>query len=297
MKDIAILTEKRYLNPKPNNSYEQNIIKEDSLVQDELEKLGVSCKRVAWDQNFSPSGFRFAIFRTTWNYFEEINNFMSFLSACKNSISLINSLDLILWNLDKRYLILLKKLGVNIPETHIVNRGSGIDLLDVVNKCGWKDVVIKPCVSAAAWNTHYIKHRELRGSTALFSSLSKNHDMMIQSFQKNILSMGELSFMIIGGEFSHAVLKRAKAGDFRVQDDFGGTVDVYNPKKSEINFALNVVNALPSRPAYARVDVVFDNNGKIALSELELIEPEMWFRFRPQAAKSLAKYIKNRVMD
>ena len=84
---------------------------------------------------------------------------------------------------------------------------------------------------------------------------------------------------------------------YPIQDDFGGTVDVYNPKKSEINFALNVVSALPSRPAYARVDVVFDNNGKIALSELELIEPEMWFRFRPQAAKSLAKYIKNRVMD
>ena len=296
MTEIAILTEKRYLKAKSNDWYVQNIIKEDSLVQDELEKLNISCKRVAWDKCFDPSDFKFALFRTTWNYFDEINNFMSFLDLCKNNISLINSRDLILWNLDKRYLLSLRDQGVNIPETHIVNKESGVSLLDVVSQYNWTDIVIKPCVSAAAWNTHYIKNCEIKNAEVLFSDLTEYNDMMVQSFQKNIMSKGEISFMIIGGRFSHAVLKRAKTGDFRVQDDFGGTVAVYIPKDSEIDFALDAISKLPSRPAYARVDVIFDNAGNLALSELELIEPELWFRLRPDSAKSLAKYIRNHVI-
>ena len=296
MIEIAILTEKRYLKAKSNDWYVQNIIKEDSLVQVELEKLNISCKRVAWDNCFDPSDFKFALFRTTWNYFDEINNFMNFLDLCKNNISLINSRDLILWNLDKRYLLLLRDQGISIPETHIVNKESDASLLDVVNKYSWTDIVIKPCVSAAAWNTHYIKKCEIKNAEVLFSDLNQYNDMMIQSFQKNIISKGEMSFMIIGGCFSHAVLKKAKTGDFRVQDDFGGTVSEYIPKNSEIDFALDAISKLPSRPAYARVDVIVDNTGNLALSELELIEPELWFRLKPDSAKTLAKYIKNYIV-
>ena len=79
MIDIALLTEKRYLRTSSNDWYIRNIIKEDSLVQNELEKLNISCKRVAWDGHFIPSDFKFALFRTTWNYFDEIDNFMIFL--------------------------------------------------------------------------------------------------------------------------------------------------------------------------------------------------------------------------
>jgi len=294
--DIALLTEKRYLITSANDWYIQNIIKEDSLVQDELEKLNISCKRVAWDGQFIPSDFKFALFRTTWNYFDEINNFMIFLNSCKNSISLINSRDLILWNLDKRYLFSLRDRGVNIPETHVVNKKTKVSLQEVVDQYGWRDIVIKPCVSAAAWNTHYIKYNNIKNVEALFSDLTKSNDMMVQSFQKNITSRGEVSFMIIGGSFSHAVLKMAKKGDFRVQDDFGGTVSVYVPEKREIDFALYAISKLPSKPAYARVDVIVDNTGNLALSELELIEPEMWFRLKPDSARCLAKYIRNYIV-
>tara|TARA_B100000579_G_scaffold402744_1_gene386244 strand:+ start:1273 stop:2163 length:891 start_codon:yes stop_codon:yes gene_type:complete len=294
--DIALLTEKRYLKTCSNDWYVRNIIKEDSLVQNELEKLNISCKRVAWDERFTPSNFRFALFRATWNYFDEINNFMIFLNACKNNISLINSHDLILWNLDKRYLLSLRDQGVNIPETHIANKKTKVSLQEIVGQYGWGDIVIKPCVSAAAWNTHYVKSNNIKNVEVLFSDLTKSHDMMVQSFQKNITSRGEVSFMIIGGSFSHAVLKMAKKGDFRVQDDFGGTVSMYVPEKREIDFALYAVSKLPSKPAYARVDVIVDNNDNLALSELELIEPEMWFRLRPESARCLAKYIRDNLV-
>ena len=98
--------------------------------------------------------------------------------------------------------------------------------------------------------------------------------------------------MIINGTFTHAVLKIAKKGDFRVQDDFGGSVHEYNPTKTEIAFAENAVKACHELPIYARVDIFTDNKGDIALADLELIEPELWFRNYPEAADLLASAIK-----
>jgi hypothetical protein len=36
------------------------------------------------------------------------------------------------------------------------------------------------------------------------------------------------------------------------------------------------------------VDAIWDNNNNLALAELELIEPELWFRNHPEAAEKLA---------
>jgi glutathione synthase/RimK-type ligase-like ATP-grasp enzyme len=292
LRDIAILTENRYLKPRKKDWYVGNIITEDSLVQSGLESLGFNCKRVAWDDCFDPSRFRFALFRTTWNYFEQLGLFRSFLKDCSDKIIFINPYEQVLWNLNKRYLLWLRDRGINIPPTYLVKKGSDFDLLNLCNKNGWPEVVIKPCVSAAAWNTHYIKSIGNRAQS-LFNSLIKNQDMLIQVFQKNIIVSGEISIMIINGKYSHSVLKHAKDGDFRVQDDFGGTVSAYRAKKAEIKFAENVIKTLPFSPIYARVDLVLDNNNEIALSELELIEPEMWFRLNPLAARDLAIAIRD----
>ncbi len=290
--DLAILTEKRYLQKKVGNHYVENIFKEDNLIQKELELLGLNCKRVAWDDNFNPALFKYALFRTTWNYFDQIHNFNNFLKICENKVILINSREQILWNLNKKYLLELQLSGINIPKTHLVKKGSDCDLIQLCCDYGWQEVVVKPCVSAAAWNTHYIKKINT-DSNSLFKNLVQNHDMLVQLFQKNILNFGEISLMMIDGKYSHAVLKKAKIGDFRVQDDFGGTVSQYQPSKKEIQFGENTINKLSFKPIYARVDIIIDNNNNLALSELELIEPEMWFRFFPSSAKKLALKIKN----
>lgn len=292
MQDIAILTEKRYLDPSVDDWYINNIITEDGLVQDELESLGLKCRRVAWDDKFDSSEFQFALFRTTWNYFEKIDLFRSFLQVCASQLTFINPYEQINWNLNKSYLLWLKEKGINIPATHLIKRGSNFNLLSWCDLNKWEEIVIKPCVSAAAWNTHYIKNIK-DNSQILFNSLIKDQDMLIQVFQKNIMTMGEVSIMMINGNYSHAVLKNAKKGDFRVQDDFGGTVSCYQAKKNQIEFAEKVIGALPFAPIYARVDIILDNNNDVSLSELELIEPEMWFRFNPPAARDLAITIRD----
>ena len=98
---------------------------------------------------------------------------------------------------------------------------------------------------------------------------------------------------MINGQYSHAVLKRAKNGDFRVQDDYGGSVESYCPNSIEHQFCETIIDVLPFKPIYARLDIIRDNSNNLALSELELIEPEMWFRESLTAHKSLVATIRS----
>ena len=297
MIDVAILTEKRYLKLKKTSQYVQNILTEDGLVASELESLNISCQRVAWDEHFNVDKFRYILFRTTWNYFDQLDLFRVFLKHCRKSTILINNYEQITWNLDKKYLIDLKDCGVNIVPTKIIQRGQKTTLASVCQSNFWGDIIIKPCVSAAAWHTYHIKASQILDYEKLFHNLSLAQDMIVQEFQSSITTRGEISLMMIGGEYTHAVLKRAKRGDFRVQDDYGGSVAAYLPKVDEIKFAHRVLGALPFNPIYARIDIMIDNGGNLALSELELIEPEMWFRLYPKAAKLLANSIKKRFFN
>ena len=116
--------------------------------------------------------------------------------------------------------------------------------------------------------------------------------MLFQEFLNNITAKGEISLIMIGRKFTHAVKKMAKKGDFRVQDDHGGKVEEYNPTIEEISFAENCLKISPFTPIYARVDIVDDNKNKPSLSELELIEPGLWFRNCSKSAELLAIEIK-----
>ena len=115
--------------------------------------------------------------------------------------------------------------------------------------------------------------------------------MLLQEFKNNILTKGEVAFMLFGGRYSHAILKKAKQGDYRVQDDFGGTVHDYTPTAVEIAFDEKTVAACSPVPVYARVDVIWDNENQLCVSELELIEPELWFRTCSGAADLFAEEV------
>ena len=155
--------------------------------------------------------------------------------------------------------------------------------------------ILKPCISGGARHTYKLNLENLESHESVFRELIAKEAMMLQPFQYNIVEKGEISMMVINGKYTHAILKIAKQGDFRVQDDFGGSVHDYTPTKSEIEYAENCVKACSEMPMYARVDIFEDNDGKIALAELELIDPELWFRKYPKAAQILANAINKKM--
>ncbi|MEO9869041.1 ATP-grasp domain-containing protein [Ekhidna sp.] len=292
MLDVIILTDERYVEPKKKNEYIDNVIVEDGLVLKALENLGLKVKKIAWsDASFDWTQTKIALFRTTWDYAEKFTEFSDWLIDVSIKTQLINDYETIIWNLDKHYLDDLKDKGVNVVETYFIEPKDQRTLKQIHQELGWRDTVLKPAISAAAKDTFKLTPENVTDHEDRFAHLINDESMMLQPFQRSVTERGEISLMMIGKEYTHAVLKIAKAGDFRVQDDFGGTVKDYTPSQAEIDLAVAAVNACQTTPLYARVDIVNDNGGNPAISELELVEPEMWFRKNEKAAEMLASEI------
>ncbi len=292
MVDIVILTDSANKPQFNEHNQLQNAYIEDSLLQNALEAEGLTTLRLAWDDpDFDWATTKAAIFRSTWDYFYRFSEFEAWLKHASTKTKLINSRNTIYWNIDKHYLLDLKAKGVHIAESHFIEKGTNTTLKQLHNTLGWKETVLKPCISGTARHTYKLNTNNIEKYESVFKQLIATEAMMLQPFQYDIVNKGEVSMMLFGGQYTHAVLKKAKQGDFRVQDDFGGSVIDYQPTLNEIAFAEYAVRACPELPLYARVDVFNDNQGHIALSELELIEPELWFRLHPSAATQLAQEV------
>lgn len=290
--DITLLTDHRYVDPINPNEYTQNVLTEDRLVCEALERNQLIVQRTNWDNTeFDWSSTRFVLFRTTWDYFNRIDEFTSWMSKISAVTHFLNPFELIMWNLDKHYLCDLAIKGINIPPTFFIEQGDQRALSTIIDELNWADIILKPAVSGAARHTYRIQGKPSSELSSLFDTLIQNESMIIQEFQINIIDKGEVAFMMFGGKFSHAVHKKTKLGDFRVQDDFGGTIADYEPSRDEIEFVENVFKCISPQPIYARIDVIWDNQNQLAVGEVELIEPELWFRRNEKAADLLATSI------
>lgn len=289
--DVVILTDHRYIEDS-DDPYKHNVFYEDQLVGEALKEKGLSVDRKAWDDPAMDwSTTRTILIRSSWDYFDRFDEFSNWLNQVSHKTVLINSERLVHWNIDKHYLLDLKANGVHIAETLFVETGTSTTLKALHEQTGWTHTVLKPCISGAARHTYKLDAESIEAHEAIFQTLIQEEAMMLQPFQYKIVEQGEVSMMVFNGKYTHAILKKAKAGDFRVQDDFGGSVHDYTPTSEEIAFSEAAVKACPELPLYARVDIFTDNSGKLAVSELELIEPELWFRNCKDAAHELAQGI------
>jgi glutathione synthase/RimK-type ligase-like ATP-grasp enzyme len=228
------------------------------------------------------------VFRTTWDYFERFPEFTAWLDRIERLTRAINPISTVRWNMDKHYLADLDRRGVPVVPSRFLERGSTCPLLDVLEEAGWDEAVVKPCVSGAARHTYRVNRRTAAELQPLLTELLAAEAMIVQPFQADVAATGEDTLMLFGGKFSHAVRKVAKAGDFRVQDDFGGTVHPHTPTAEQIELAERSAAVCSPVPVYGRVDMVRDNAGRLAIMELELIEPELWLRMYPPAAEAFA---------
>lgn len=287
--DITILTDSLHLGIRQRTPHIEDILEEDRLVQSALENRGLRVNRINWDHpDVDWSDSRYIMFRSTWDYFNRFPEFENWLESVKNQTSMINPYPMVRWNLDKHYLLELAEKGIPIPPTSFIEKGKLQPLTELVAESGWKEIILKPVISGAARHTYRISADSCDQYEEVLRRLLAEEPMMIQEFQQGVLDKGEISFVVIGGTFTHAMLKKAKRGDFRVQDDFGGKLYPYAASEEEIAFAEEVVSSCRQQPLFARVDAIWDNHKRLVISELELIEPELWFRFNPAAAEILA---------
>jgi glutathione synthase/RimK-type ligase-like ATP-grasp enzyme len=125
----------------------------------------------------------------------------------------------------------------------------------------------------------------------LLDPLLACESFLLQPFVADVVTTGEDTLVAIAGRVTHGLRKRAKPGDFRVQDDHGGTVHHLEPSVEQVEFAERALAACDEVPAYGRVDLVRLDDGSLAVMELELVEPELWLRLHPPAAEAMAAAI------
>ncbi|GLR14567.1 hypothetical protein GCM10007907_33570 [Chitinimonas prasina] len=293
--DVTLVTAGPYLAAQPDDWYVSQIHHEERLLATALAALGLQSQRADWaDGQVDWRKTRCAVLRSTWDYFHRYDAFSAWLAGADVQTMLLNPLPLLRWNIDKHYLADLAQAGVAIVPTRFVARGDSASLVQLAAEQGWDAVVFKPAVSGSARLTYRATGSELLALQSVFAACVAGEDMLLQPFQPEILALGEVSLMVMDGRYTHAIRKMPKAGDFRVQDDHGGTVQPYVPSRAEVAFAEAAVAACPSLPAYARVDFVVTPEG-CRLMELELIEPELFLRFHPPAADALAAAIARRL--
>lgn len=265
-----------------------------------LIQLGITPTACIWnDPTVDWKSYDAVLIRTTWDYFKLYPDFLRWLDHLDNlSVPTINDTGLLRWNTDKRYLLELAGHGVDIIPTQILSHGELHKALAAVQG---KEVVVKPTVSGAAWHT-------VRGQAgdasfgAEVAALPGSLTYMLQPFMPEIVRDGEWSLIFFEGWFSHAVIKRPAAGDYRVQGDWGGKA-AYAETNAEIRAAAERVLAAAAAvghasPAYARVDGVV-SGGHFMLMELEVAEPSLHFDVCPAGAKvfALALAARMRALD
>ncbi|HKU59652.1 MAG TPA: hypothetical protein VJQ44_00450 [Gemmatimonadales bacterium] len=262
---------------------------DDRLLLPALTAAGFEPLPRLWDDQAEPWARHAAVVvRSCWDYHHRPREFHAWLDRlAAEGARVFNPVPLLRWNADKRYLRDLAEAGIAVIPTAWVETCDEASLADLAGARGWRQVVVKPSVSATAFETWRAGPDVTGEDEQRFRRLTGERPALVQPYLPDI-ERGELSLVFLGGQYSHAVLKRPRPGDFRVQTDFGGTVEPIRPEEHVVAAATRILAAAPAPTLYARVDLCLVD-GRAQLMELELLEPALFFAHEPRAAARFAE--------
>lgn len=264
---------------------------DDQLVLEPLKRRQIDAQPVVWNSRSSWDHFDAVIIRSCWDYHFKAAEFLRWvrsIEAC--GVSLWNPSGLVEPNIDKVYLKSLQERGARIVPTVWLDQASAANLTAILEAQNWETAVIKPSISATAFQTRVVARKTSESEQARLSEILVSSGALVQQFVPEIKTNGEWSFIFFARKFSHAVLKQPKEGDFRVQEQFGGYLHRTSPSLGLIEQAQRVVDLIEGPCLFARVDGI-EINRELHLMELELIEPALFLREDLSAAERFADAI------
>lgn len=283
MTEVAILT------PDPAEaSYTELWRKVLARLQRALDGMGIRTVPTPWtehvDSGVGLQGHARVLPLLAWGYHRD---HARWLRACaswgRDGVALSNPASVLAWNSDKRYLSALAERGVAIPPTAWTERLTQAQIDRAFDETGADELIVKPSVSGGAWKTRRVRRGEAVEETS-------GIDMLVQPYLPTIESEGETSLLYFGGRLSHVVNKRPVAGDFRIQEEFGGKYALLpSPPAGAVALAEQVLTAVDEPLLYARIDVVPDADGRWLLMEAELIEPDFYLGVDPSQGAGFAR--------
>lgn len=240
-----------------------------------LATAGFACEGASWTEPFDPTPYAAVMPLLTWGYHLRQGDWavlLDRLEAC--GVPVFNSLDVLRWNTRKTYLADLAARGAPVVPTLTVDRVTPELIEEARQRFGSPIVVAKPQVSGGSHET-----LKLRPGDPLDGAPSG--PALIQPFLPAVGEEGELALFYFNGRYSHAVTKVAAPGDFRVQVQFGGVSTPIDPPAEALAAAEAVLKAAGRPIVYCRIDLIRGLDGKLALMELEALEPDLFLEHAP----------------
>jgi glutathione synthase/RimK-type ligase-like ATP-grasp enzyme len=240
------------------------------------------------DASVDWSAYDIVILKSPYDYHVRFAAFKTWLKKLSDmGVRLLNPYEMVVWNLDKHYLKEIGDAGFSIIPSIFLEQGSVTDLTALFEQLKSDKIIMKPCVSGGARNTFTLTNGEAGLDKHALLELIAAEAFIAQPFMPEIHD-GEWSLFFFGGKFSHAILKKPQAGEFRVQPQYGSTIHAVVPEAALIEDAAALVQRFAADALYARVDGVLVS-GKLALMELELIEPLLYLSFEEKGLENYAQ--------
>jgi glutathione synthase/RimK-type ligase-like ATP-grasp enzyme len=264
----------------------KDLYEDDLLAAGELVRRGHTVTPVIWTEASveTLNGFDVLVMRSPWDWFNLRPQFRAFLERLRLvRARVVNRPDQLLAFADKTYLARLQAQGLAVVPTEQLAASELHRVPQVLAERGWSRAVLKPAFTANAVGARLF---EAGQAERVVGELVGDEPWLLQPFVPSI-AKGELSFVFFGGVFSHAVRKRPRADEWRVQHEYGGESAVHAASPQEIAEATSLLQRAAPGTVYARVDAV-EWQGKLHLMELEVVEPELFFRHEPRSPARFA---------
>jgi len=259
-----------------------------------LAEVEIAVEVLIWDKH-DPNDFDALLFRSAWDYHFKTPEFENWLETLTQiDIPVFNPVSIIKKNYDKFYLKELADSGLPIIRTLFFENVKDIDLKQILKNQGWEKAVIKPAISMSAFKTHLITPENIDTFQKELTTIYEDRKVILQQFAKPIIETGEWSLVFFEKEYAFTVLKSPKKGEFRVQGELGGSIQLVQPSEEVIAQAKQFLDYYEEDILYARVDGIVEN-GQFRLMELELIDPELYFRIAPKGKERFVKLLQQKL--
>lgn len=225
-----------------------------------------------WTEDFDLEAYDAYVVGTCWDYQDKPEAFFELLERIDGVRPLFNPLPALRWNLRKTYLRELEAGGAVIVPTVWAPQADAASIAAAFDTLATDEVVVKGVVGAGGLRQVKLK----RGEALPSRDEMPPGEAMIQPFLPAALEEGEYSFLFFDGVFSHCALKRPAKGEYRVQSLFGGTEEDNDPSTEDLALALRVLSAVKHELLYARIDMMRLPDGRLAVMELEILEPYLY---------------------
>jgi len=267
------------------NNESETLSGPEILLRDELVLLGYDVSCIPW-LKIDPSelqGHETVVLRTVWDYSIRLPEFRSWIGELqKRDVHLINDEEMVIWNVDKAYLLELSAAGIETPRTCAPsNLDEALAFLDASQS---ESFIIKPRVGGGGIDVH---RRSKVDAIAMMTARSEPFvDVILQEYCPEV-EEGEISLVFFYRKFSHAIRRIPNGGDFRANGSYGSTTELYIPPSDTVEAASRIVDCAPRVPVFARIDA-FMRGADLICSEFELVDPALFLKYSDGAAERFA---------